>query len=516
MEAFSAVTAQEREMSRSLERTGAISEAASVEFAALTKVFDGLLKGATTLAEALSRELPEMKKQVEEKVARGGTMELHRGGVKSSGERSDMWEDEEQQHFYETLPDLRASIPAVLLVNETNENETEAERLKREREENAEGRSAKVEGLIMRLSDSLSKDKADTICTDFCYIAARGGRRRLIQEFLSVHRSEVDRIPFYGRIIATLANVFDDIAPAVSEPLKNEFYNLVKKGKRANLSERLKNIKFIGELIKFKVFDDLAVFEIVKSLLDDFHGDNVDVLCCLFDVAGYYLTRTPSTSKRMGSILDIFLRLKAVSKLDSRQCALVDSAYYKCRPVQRVVVEKIRPPLHEYIRELIYLQLSKHTLDKVATQLRKLPWDETEPYLLKRLLKVSKGRYASVPLVAALIARLSQYYPTLAVRALDTLLEDIRFGLETNETWMHQRRVANMRLLALLYKERVALFRELMDTLYLIISIGYDGREAPDYLTDTIRLRRFVRFWKPRSREEEPLVTRRRKKSTGS
>ena len=54
---------------------------------------------------------------------------------------------------------------------------------------------------------------------------------------------------------------------------------------------------------------------------------------------------------------------------------------------------------------------------------------------------------------------------------------------------MHQRSVANMRLLALLYKERVALFRELMDTLYLIISIGYDGREAPDYLTDTIRLR---------------------------
>lgn len=127
---------------------------------------------------------------------------------------------------------------------------------------------------------------------------------------------EVDCILFYGRIIVIFVNVFDDIVFVVFELLKNEFYNLVKKGKRVNLSERLKNIKFIGEFIKFKVFDDLVVFEIVKSFLDDFYGDNVDVFCCLFDVAGYYLIRTSSTLKRMGSILDIFLCLKVVSKLD--------------------------------------------------------------------------------------------------------------------------------------------------------------------------------------------------------
>ena len=488
-EAFCAVTAQEREMARLLERTGAISESASVEFAALTKVFDGLLKGATTLAEALGRELPEMKKEEEEKVSRAGTMELHRGGVKTSNERSDMWEDEEQQHFYETLPDLQASIPAVLLANEKIENETEAERQKRVKEEDKEGRSAKLEGLLVRLNDCMSKEKADAICTDFCYIGARGGRRHLAREFLNVRRSEIDRIPFYGRIISTLATVFDDIAPAVAQPLEDDFYNLVKKGKRVSLDERMKNIKFIGELIKFKVIPDNTVFEIIKVLLDDFHGDNVDVLCSLFDVSGYYLTKTTSTAKRMGSILDIFLRLKAVSKLDTRQCALVDSAYFKCRPVQRVIVKKVRPPMHEYVRHLIYSQLRKSSLEKVITQLLKLPWEDMEAYLLRKLLKVCKQKYSSVPLVATLIKRLSQYYPTLAVRALDAVLEDVRFGLEVNETWMHQRRVANMRLLGFLYKERIAHFEELLESLYLIISIGYDGRQAADPPMDTIRLR---------------------------
>ncbi|XP_022838732.1 Up-frameshift suppressor 2, partial [Ostreococcus tauri] len=490
MEAFFAMTEQEREIARLLERTGAVSESASVEFAALTKVFDGLLKGATTLAETLGRELPEMKKKVEERVAPVGTMELHRGGVRTSSERSDLWEDEEQRHFYETLPDLQASIPAVLLASDTQEIESETERLKREKEDITEGRTAKLQGLILRLSDCMSKDKADSICTDFCYIGARGGRKRLIQEFLNVRRSEIDRIPFYGRMIATLGAVFDDIAPTVSKALKEDFDYLMKKGTRANLGERLKNIIFIGELVKFGMITDLStVFEVIKLLVDDFHGDNVDVLCSLFDVAGYYLTRTQTTSKRMGSILDIFLRLKAVSQLDARQCALVDSAYYKCRPVQTIIVRKTRPPMQEYIRDLIFSQLSKRTLEKVATQLRKLPWDETEEYLVKKLLKVCKLRHSSVPAVAALIAKLSQFYPTLAVRCLDAVLEDVRFGLEVNETWMHQRRVANMRLLACLYKERVSHFREILDTLYLIISIGYDGREAKDYPGDTIRLR---------------------------
>ena len=191
----------------------------------------------------------------------------------------------------------------------------------------------------------------------------------------------------------------------------------------------------------------------------------------------------------MGSILDIFLRLKAVSKLDTRQCALVDSAYFKCRPVQRVIVKKIRPPMHEYVRHLIYSQLRKSSFEKVITQLLKLPWEEMEAYLLKKLLKVCKQKYSSVPLVATLIARLSQYYPTLAVRALDAVLEDVRFGLEVNKTWMHQRRVANMRLLGFLYKERIAHFEELLESLYLIISIGYDERQATDPPTDTIRLR---------------------------
>ena len=37
---------------------------------------------------------------------------------------------------------------------------------------------------------------------------------------------------------------------------------------------------------------------------------------------------------------------------------------------------KERPPMHEYIRKLLYKDLSKTTTEKVLRQMRKLPWDE--------------------------------------------------------------------------------------------------------------------------------------------
>ena len=38
---------------------------------------------------------------------------------------------------------------------------------------------------------------------------------------------------------------------------------------------------------------------------------------------------------------------------------------------------KERPPMHEYMRRLLYKDLSKTTTEKVLRQMRKLPWDES-------------------------------------------------------------------------------------------------------------------------------------------
>lgn len=52
-------------------------------------------------------------------------------------------------------------------------------------------------------------------------------------------------------------------------------------------------------------------------------------------------------------------------------------------------------------------------------QLRKLPWGECEPYLLKCFMKVHKGKYGQIHLIASLTAGLSRYHDEFAVSVVD-------------------------------------------------------------------------------------------------
>ena len=63
---------------------------------------------------------------------------------------------------------------------------------------------------------------------------------------------------------------------------------------------------------------------------------------------------------------DLMMRKKAALHLDGRYNTMIENAYYYCNPpeVSREV-KKERPPMHQYIRRLLYKDLSKITTEKV-------------------------------------------------------------------------------------------------------------------------------------------------------
>lgn len=53
--------------------------------------------------------------------------------------------------------------------------------------------------------------------------------------------------------------------------------------------------------------------------------------------------------------------------LDARYVTMVENAYYYCNPPPaEKAVKKKRPPLQEYVRKLLYKDLSKVTTEKVV------------------------------------------------------------------------------------------------------------------------------------------------------
>ena len=70
----------------------------------------------------------------------------------------------------------------------------------------------------------------------------------------------LDSIPYYSRLCATLSQYFTDIGDELVTLLVKEFYGLYRRGNQQRLESKIRNIRYLMELTKFKVAPDLVIF----------------------------------------------------------------------------------------------------------------------------------------------------------------------------------------------------------------------------------------------------------------
>ncbi|KAL9226515.1 hypothetical protein vseg_002321 [Gypsophila vaccaria] len=355
--------------------------------------------------------------------------------------------------------------------------------------------STNLDTLLQRLPGCVSRDLIDQLTVEFCYLNSKSSRKKLVRALFNVPRTSLELLPYYSRMVATLSTCMKDISSMLLQLLEEEFNFLANKKDQMNIETKIRNIRFIGELCKFKIAPAGLVFSCLKVCLDDFSHHNIDVACNLLETCGRFLYRSPETSVRMANMLEILMRLKNVKNLDPRHSTLVENAYYLCKPPERPArISKVRPPLHQYIRKLLFSDLDKSSIEHVLRQLRKLPWSECEPYLLKCFLKVHRGKYGQIHLIASLTACLSCYHDNFAVAVVDEVLEEIRVGLELNDYGMQQQRLAHMRFLGELYNYAHVDSSVIFETLYLILVFGHGTAEQGvlDPPEDCFRIRMVI------------------------
>ncbi|KAM3242370.1 hypothetical protein ACQJBY_054819 [Aegilops geniculata] len=547
----------EAENAKVLSAKGELSDENTASYEKLRKSFDQLLRGVSSLAEAIDLQPPVMPDD-------GNTTRVTTGTdvTPSSGKEPSVlepiWDDDDTKTFYESLPDLRAFVPAVLLgeaeqkLNEQHakgreqssesnvEQETEVhdnaqtssatedqlegkaddvakDSEEKEKDKGKEAEKSKekdldrktekdkekvraldggsLDNLLQRLPGCVSRDLIDQLTVEFCYLNSKASRKKLVRALFSVPRTSLELLPYYSRMIATLSSCMKDVPTMLLPMLEEEFNFLINKKDQINIETKIKNIRFIGELCKFKIAPAALVFSCLKACLDDFSHHNIDVACNLLETCGRFLYRSPETTIRMANMLEILMRLKNVKNLDPRHSTLVENAYYLCKPPERSArVSKVRPPLYQYIRKLLFSDLDKSSVEHVLRQLRKLPWVECQQYLVKCFLKVHKGKYSQVHLIALLTAGLSRYHDDFAVAVVDEVLEEIRVGLELNDYAMQQRRLAHMRFLGELYSYKHIDSSVVFETLYLIIMFGHGTYEQDvlDPPEDCFRIRLII------------------------
>ncbi|KAF9958268.1 hypothetical protein BGZ65_001564, partial [Modicella reniformis] len=345
--------------------------------------------------------------------------------------------------------------------------------------------ATQLDAFLAKLPSMCNRDMIDQAAVDFCYLNSKLSRNRLIKTLVQVPRDRHDLLPYYARMIATFKPYYPDVGEEVLAALEREFRGLLRK-KHLDLSEsRAKNIKFLSELVKFSITPLPIIFHCLKVLLEEFVPQNIIVACALLETCGRFLKRkSAATSTRLDAMLDILKRKKIVFHLEPRFLLMIDNAYYQCNPPEQKTRRKREiPPIEQFVRKLIYLDLSKKNVESTHKLLRKLDWNNKEIYdlVLRLFSKVWKIKFSNIHFMAILVNGLGRYHPDFSIGVVDSVVETIKVGLEQNNFRHNQRRIAVVKFLGELYNYRMVDSPLIFSTLDTLISTGHEqGRASPD------------------------------------
>ncbi|OCT89218.1 regulator of nonsense transcripts 2 isoform X1 [Xenopus laevis] len=529
----------ERQNRRILHTKGELSEDRHKQYEEFATSYQKLLANCQSLADLLDENMPELPQDKPAPEEHGPGIDIFTPGKPGDYDlEGGIWEDEDARNFYENLIDLKAFVPAILFkdnekssqnketgkdnskdskekdVPTTEELELELETLdindegmelegaedaedltkklldeqEQEDEEASTGSHLKliVDAFIQQLPNCVNRDLIDKAAMDFCMnMNTKANRRKLVRALFIVPRQRLDLLPFYARLVATLHPCMSDIAEDLCSMLKGDFRFHVRKKDQINIETKNKTVRFIGELAKFKMFSKTDTLHCLKMLLSDFSHHHIEMACTLLETCGRFLFRSPDSHLRTSVLLEQMMRKKQAMHLDARYVTMVENAYYYCNPPPaEKTVKKKRPPLQEYIRKLLYKDLSKVTTEKVLRQMRKLSWQDPEvkDYVICCMINIWNVKYNSIHCVANLLAGLVLYQEDVGIHVVDGVLEDIRLGMEVNQPKFNQRRISSAKFLGELYNYRMVESAVIFRILYSFISFGVNSDGSPSPL----------------------------------
>jgi len=379
--------------------------------------------------------------------------------------------------------------------NHTDETIVEAASIATEPTDNEDGavmddpsKTIKLVTLLEeKLPECVSKQRADEFCVSFCHISTKNARKRLAQSMVRLPRSRSELSSTYARIVASLSRIYPEMVQPILDGLNKDFYGILKAKNQLHIESKVKNIRYVGELIKFRVAPPIMALRMFKSLLIDFSNHNVQLLAVLLETCGRFLYVLPYTHDRIEEVLTDMIRIRRSRNLDLHQQNLLEAAYFAVKPPDRTskVVKKQLSVVQQYARYLILEQLDEKKnvdIDSVIKSLRRLPWkDEQENivhHVIKAALKIARTKYTTIPNLADCLSGLVTYQPCLLTILVDRILEEVQRAIESPFKREMQRMIGFIRLLGELYNFTAISSIIIFDLLHHLINFGHEDISA--------------------------------------
>lgn len=147
-----------------------------------------------------------------------------------------------------------------------------------------------LDAFVNNLPNCVNREMIDNAAIDFLVtLNNKHNRKKLVRALFSVNRTRLDLLPFYARFVAILQPAIPEVGNELCQMLRQDFKYHVRKKDQINIESKIKVVRFIGELVKFKLYSKIEALYCLKVLLHDFSHHHIEMACNLLEVCGRYL-----------------------------------------------------------------------------------------------------------------------------------------------------------------------------------------------------------------------------------
>jgi regulator of nonsense transcripts 2 len=116
------------------------------------------------------------------------------------------------------------------------------------------------------------------------------------------------RSDFFLSFLLRLLLQFCSLFPLLISLYISEFFGMMKTKNHQYIDNKIRNVRYLGELVKFGIAPPITAFRMFKTMMSDFSSHNIELTACLLETCGRYLYLLPYTHERTCEIIETMLR----------------------------------------------------------------------------------------------------------------------------------------------------------------------------------------------------------------
>lgn len=192
---------------------------------------------------------------------------------------------------------------------------------------------------------------------------------------------------------------------------------------------------------------------------------------------------------QFNKLLDMLWRLKEKEKINSKQLAYIEQAYFMCRPSGQSAQNnqaKHYSVIQQFIRHLLYDLLDSVEVGRLAELFSMLPWQTEEKFIIKELVVLicQQAKFSQFPKIAILLKTLKAQHgkKDFVTMVVDQVFEEIIRAMERNDFKESQRRLGVAKFISEAYNYKLLHTDTLFDVLYKFINYDIELKVPDVYL----------------------------------